>query len=118
MQFGKKEKIVVGIILIFIGLFMLTKQTHIYTGSWGYRGFPQTYGILIVLIILSSIMYIALRKKWIMYAAIASSVGLLISMLMTIRPSFRGSMLDLILVFVPTVLGAGTIIRALIVDEE
>lgn len=101
----KNEKRVVGLIAMAVGAFMFMRQVRVY--SWGWRGADSVPAIIIVLLVLSVILYIAFGKRIIRYAVYALLVTLVISVVLSARMYFSGSLLALVLTLAPIAAGAG-----------
>ena len=89
----KKEKVIAGIILIAIGVFMFFKETRIY--SWS---------------------FLTKKNKMLVYVMAALAAGLLISLILNMRMYFSGSLLSLVLILSPICVGTGLVMDALIRD--
>jgi uncharacterized membrane protein len=111
----KNEKRVVGLISMAVGIFMFLRQTRIY--SWGWRRADSAPAAIIVLLVLSTILYIAFKKKIFQYAIYAFLAALIVAVVLNVRMSFSGSLLTLMLMLVPIAAGAGLCISSA-VDEK
>jgi hypothetical protein len=103
----------VGWVLNIIGLFMLFKMVRV--SSFGFYSFGRvnTSAIVLVLLILSAISVIVSKNKFTMGCLILSLCLLVISLLLGTRLYFEYSTLvDVLLVFVPIVVGTGLIIKS------
>ena len=102
----RTEKLVTGFILVAVGLFMFAKETSIYTTGYLSR-FSTVPAILLVLFVASIVLYIILKRRFVIYVIIAELAGLFVALLLGVRMSFYGSLLSLILIIVPISVGAG-----------
>lgn len=111
----KKEKVIAGIILIAIGVFMFFKETRIYSWSF-YRSASSVPAILIILLMITAVFYVTKKNKMLVYVMAALAAGLLISLILNMRMYFSGSLLSLVLILSPICVGTGLVMDALIRD--
>ena len=116
----KKDKLLlIGAVLIAFGIFMFFKSTRIY--SWGFYRIGNTVstgGILIALTIFDLVFLVATRHraaKILMPILIAMIV---LSIILGTQLSYYGSLLDLFLMLVPAAVGAGLMLRAMMMKPE
>ena len=106
------SKKTVGWILVIIGLFMLFKMVRV--GSFGFfriKGM-STSAIVLVLLILSAIAVVVNKNKLTFGCFVLSLVLLVLSLILGTELYFvYSSLTDILLVFVPIVVGAGLIIK-------
>lgn len=114
---SKRTKIIIGIMLIALGGFMFARETRIYSWSF-YRRASSVPAILVILLMVSAILYIALRDKRIIYIMIALAAGLLVSLIMGMRMYFSGSLLNLALILLPICTGAGVLAGVFINNND
>ena len=116
----KKDKLLlIGSILIAVGIFIFFKSTRIL--SWGfYRiGYNvSTGGILIALTIVDLILLFATRHKAAKIALPILIAMLVLSVILGTHLYFTGSLLDLFLILIPAAVGAGLVLRALLMKPE
>ena len=103
----------VGWILVIVGLFMFFKITTVSSfGFYSFRGY-STSGILLVLIILSAIALVVKNNKYTFWLFMISIILLVVSLILGTHISFIGvSLVDLLMIFVPIIFGAGLIIKS------
>lgn len=114
----KKDRII-GIILTFIGLFMLFKTARV--ASFGFFRFNgvSTSGIILVLMIISGIFLVAKPSKISKATIIVSISMLVLSLILGTNISFYYvSLLDIILILVPLVAGLGLIVKSCIAKNK
>jgi hypothetical protein len=103
----------IGLALVAVGVFMFFKTVRVY--SWGFYRIwndVSTGGIVIALLLLDVVIYVATQNK---IAKIMIPVLLALLVLLLIlgtHLTFVGSLLDLLLMLVPTAIGAGLLLRA------
>ena len=106
------SKKTIGWILVIIGLFMLFKMVRV--GSFGFfriRGM-STSAIVLVLLILSAISVVVNKNKLTFGCFVLSLALLVVSLILGTELYFEySSLTDILLVFVPIVVGTGLIIR-------
>ncbi len=117
---NKKDKLLlIGAVLIAFGIFMFFKSTRIY--SWGFYRIGNTVstgGILIALTIFDLVFLVATRHriaKILMPILIAMIV---LSIILGTQLSYFGSLLDLFLMLIPAAIGAGLVLRAMMMKPE
>ena len=106
------SKKTIGWILVIIGLFMLFKMVRV--GSFGFFriGGMSTSAIVLVLLILSAIAVVVNKNKLTFGCFVLSLVLLVVSLILGTELYFvYSSLTDILLVFVPIVVGTGLIIR-------
>lgn len=111
--------LLVGAALIVFGLFMFFKTTRI--SSWGFYRVGRnisTGGILIALTLFDLVLLVATRHKAtkILLPILISMIVL--SIIMGTQLYYHGSLLDLFLILVPAAVGAGLLLRALLLKPE
>lgn len=111
--------LLVGAALIVFGLFMFFKTTRI--SSWGFYRVGRnisTGGILIALTLFDLILLVATRHKAtkILLPILISMIVL--SIIMGTQLYYHGTLLDLFLILVPAAVGAGLLLRALLLKPE
>ena len=107
------SKKTIGWILVIIGLYMLFRMVRV--GSFGfYRiGGMSTSAIVLVLLILSGIAVVVNKNKFTFGCFVLSLALLVVSLVLGTELYFYYSTLtDILLVFVPIVVGTGLIIRS------
>ena len=116
----KKDKLLlVGVILIVFGIFMFFKSTRVYT--WGFYRIGNTVstgGILIALTLFDLVFLVATKHriaKILMPILIAMIV---LSIVLGTQLSYYGSVLDLFLMLIPAAVGAGLVLRAMMMKAE
>ena len=115
----KEKLLLIGVILIAVGVFMFFKSTRIL--PWGfYRlGYNiSTGGILITLTIVDLILLIATKHKAAKIALPILIAMLVLSVVLGTQLYFTGTLLDLFLILVPAAVGAGLVLRALLMKQE
>ena len=112
----KREKLLlIGAALIAVGLFLFFRSTRIL--SWGfYRLWDSvsTGGILIALMLVDVVLLAATRHKAAKIALPVLIAMLVLSIVLGTHLYFAGSLLDLLLILVPAAVGAGLVLRALL----
>ena len=117
---NKREKLLlIGAALIVFGLFMFFKTTRI--SSWGFYRVGRnisTGGILIALTLFDLVLLVATRHKAtkILLPILISMIVL--SIIMGTQLYYHGTLLDLFLILVPAAVGAGLLLRALLLKPE
>ena len=105
----------IGTGLILIGLFMLFKEVRVSSFGFWRIGIVNTSAIVLVLLILSAIAVVVQRNKITIGCLIASVSMLVLSLILGTRLPFAYmSLIDLLLVFVPIIVGLGLVIREFI----
>jgi len=108
----KKEKII-GIVLILIGLFMLFKSARVH--SFGFYRFGQisTAGIVLVLLVISGVAFVVKQNIITKICLIASVAALALSLILGTQISFMYmSLLDILLILIPIVVGLGLMVKS------
>ncbi|MCR4744738.1 MAG: hypothetical protein K5894_05850 [Lachnospiraceae bacterium] len=103
----------IGWILVIIGLFMLFKMVRVSSFGFFSIGGISTSSIIFVLIILSAIGVVVKGSKF-TYGCLVGSFGLMVlSLILGMRLHFAcSSFTDILLVFVPIVVGIGLVIKS------
>ncbi|SHN48592.1 hypothetical protein SAMN02745247_00095 [Butyrivibrio hungatei DSM 14810] len=102
----------IGWALVCIGLFMLFKMMRITSFGFYSIGRVNTSAIVLVLLILSAIAVVVKKNKFTIGCLIASLVVFVLALMLGTEIYFSYvSLIDVLLVFVPIVLGAGLIIK-------
>ena len=116
----KKDKLMlIGAILIAFGVFIFFKSTRIY--SWGFYRIGNrvsTGGILIALMLLDIVFLFATKHKITKILLPILIAMIVLSIVLGTELSFIGSLLDLFLMLVPAAVGAGLVLRALMMKPE
>ena len=117
---NKKDKLLLaGGILISFGIFMFFKSTRIY--SWGFYRIGNTVstgGILIALTLFDLVFMVATRHKITKILLPIFIAMIVLSIVLGTQLSFIGSLLDLFLMLIPAAVGAGLLLRALLMKRE
>ncbi len=101
----------IGAALIIFGIVMFFKSIHVDLGFFRIWGGVSTGGILIVLLLLDVIIYVATEHK-VAKLMFPILIGLLVLVLILgTHFRFHGSLLDLLLMLIPTAVGAGLLVR-------
>ena len=116
----RKEKLLlIGSVLLAVSLFIFFKSTRIY--SWGFYRIwnsVSTGGILIALTILDLVLLVATQHK-IAKIFLPILIGMIVlSIVLGTQLSFHGSLLDLFLMLIPAAIGAGLMLRSLLMKQE
>lgn len=115
----KNELLLIGTILIAVGIFMFFKSTRIL--SWGFYRIGHslsTGGILIALTLVDLVLLIATKHKAAKIALPILIAMLVLSVVLGTHLYFTGSLLDLFLILVPAAVGAGLVLRALLMKQK
>lgn len=103
----------VGWILVIIGLFMLFKMVRVSSFGFYRIGRVNTSAIILVLLIISAIAAVVNKNKFTIGCLIMSLVLLVVALMLGTNLYFAyASLVDILLVFVPIVAGAGLIIKS------
>ena len=109
----------VGIILILVGLFMLFKEVRVSSFGFWRIGIVNTSAIVLVLLLLSAVALIVKVNKVTKGCMIVSLCMLVLSLILGTHLHFAYmSLLDLLLVFIPIVVGLGLLIREYILQNK
>ena len=112
-------KKIVGVILILIGLFMLFKEVRVSSFGFWHIGVVNTSAIVLVLMLLSAVAVVVKQNKITIGCLIASVCMLVLSLILGTRLHFAYmSLVDLLLVFIPIIIGLGIVIREFIVERK
>lgn len=119
MNNKKNFEFIFGLILIFVGLFMIFKNSYVYGFSFYSIGRVNTGGILIVLLILS-VIFAVIKPSKLSKALIFVILGcMVLSLILGMHIGFKHmSVLDIILMIVPLAVGAGLVIKTLMKKGE
>ena len=103
----------IGWVLVIIGLFMLFKMVRVSSfGFFRFRGI-NTSAIVLVLLILSAIAIVVNKNKFTFGCFVMSLALLVISLILGTELYFDySSLTDILLVFVPVVIGTGLILQS------
>ena len=115
----KDKLLLIGTILIAFGVFMFFKSTRIY--SWGFYRIGNsvsTGGILIALTIFDLVFLVATRHKITLLLLPVFIAMIVLSIVLGTHLSYHGSLLDLFLMLIPAAVGAGLVLRALLMKQE
>lgn len=103
----------IGWILVIIGLFMLFKMVRVSSFGFFRIGRLNTSAIVLVLLILSAIAVVIEKNKFTFGCLILSLAFLVISLVLGTDLYFAySSLTDILLVFVPVVVGTGLILKS------
>ncbi|WP_026498116.1 hypothetical protein [Butyrivibrio sp. WCD2001] len=103
----------VGWILVIIGLFMLFKMVRVSSFGFYRIGRVSTSAIVLVLLIISAIAVIVNKNKFTWGCLVLSLCFLVVSLILGTDLYFAySSLTDILLVFVPIVVGTGLIIKS------
>lgn len=107
-----------GIVLIFVGLFMLFKNTYVTTFGFYSIGRVNTGGVLIVLLILA-VIYAVVRPSTLSRVLIGVLVAaLVVSLLLGMHIGFRYMTLtDVLLILAPLAVGIGLVLRGVFAQD-
>lgn len=116
----KRDKLLlIGAVLIAVGIFMFFKSTRIL--SWGFYRIGHhisTGGILITLTIVDLVLLVATGHKAAKIALPILIAMLVLSVVLGTQLYFTGSLLDLFLILAPAAVGAGLVLRALLLKPQ
>ena len=102
----------IGIGLIVLSIFMLFRSIRVMSIGFLKVGAISTAGILITFIIISAIAFLVRKNKVTIGLLIASFVALVLSIILGTRLYFTFlTLIDLLLIFVPAVVGIALIIK-------
>ena len=117
---NKREKIMlIGAALVAFGIFMFFKTTRIY--SWGFYRIGNsvsTGGILIALTLADLVLLVATRHKATIVLMPVFIAMIVLSIVLGTHLTFIGSLLDLFLMLIPAAVGAGLLIRGLLIKGK
>ena len=117
---NKKDKLLlIGAILIAFGVFMFFKSTRIY--SWGFYRIGNrvsTGGILIALTLFDIVFLFATKHKITKILLPILIAMIVLSIVLGTELYYHGSVLDLFLMLVPATVGAGLVLRAMMMKPE
>ena len=103
----------VGWVLVIIGLFMLFKMVRVTSFGFYRIGRMSTSAIVLVLLVLSAIAVVVKRNKITFAFLILSLIFLVVSLLLGTELHFMYvTLVDILLVLVPTIVGTGLLIRS------
>lgn len=107
------SKKLIGWILVIIGLFMLFKMVRVSSfGFFSFRGI-NTSAIVLVLLIISAIAIVVNKNKFTYGCFVLSLALLVVSLIFGTELYFAySSLTDILLVFVPVVIGTGLILQS------
>ena len=109
----------IGIALSALSIFMLFKSIRIMSVGFFRIGAISTAGILITFIILSAIAFLVKRNKITIGLLIASFVALILSIILGTELYFAYlTLVDLLLIFVPAIIGIALIIKDIIDNKK
>ena len=102
----------IGWVLIIIGLFMLFKMVRVYSFGFYRIGRMSTSAIVLVLLVLSAIAVVVKRNAITIACLILSLILLVLSLILGTQLYFTSvTLTDVLLVFIPTIVGTGILIR-------
>ena len=108
-----------GLGLIFVGFIMLFKMVRVSSFGFYRIGFVDTTAIILVLLILSGIAIVVQRNKITISCMIISLALMVISLLLGTHLYFvYTSLLDILLVFIPVIIGTGLLVREFVAKIE
>ena len=116
---SKDKLLLIGSILIAFGVFMFFKTTRIY--SWGFYRIGNrvsTGGILIALTLFDIVLLFATRHKATKILLPVLIAMIVLSIVLGTELMYHGSLLDLFLMLTPAAVGAGLVLRALMMKPE
>lgn len=103
----------VGWVLVIIGLFMLFKMVRVSSFGFYRIGRVSTSAIVLILLILSAIAVVVNKNKFTVGCLVTSLILLVTALVLGTELYFAySSLTDVLLVFVPVVIGAGLIIKS------
>lgn len=109
----------IGWVLVIIGLFMLFKMVRVYSFGFYRIGRMSTSAIVLVLLVLSAIAVVVKRNKITIGCLILSLVLLVLSLILGTELYFTHvTLVDILLVLVPTIIGTGLLIRNALEKRE
>ena len=107
------SKKTIGWILNIIGLFMLFKMVRVSSFGFYRIGRVSTSAIVLVLLIVSAIAVVVNKNKFTWGCLVASLCLLVLSLILGTQLYFAyASLIDILLVFVPIVIGTGLLVRS------
>ncbi len=109
----------IGLVLVAVGIFMFFKTVRVY--SWGFYRIwndVSTGGIVIALLLLDIVIYVATQNKVAKVMIPVLLAMLVLLLILGTHLTFVGSLLDLLLMLVPTAVGAGLLLRAMLGKES
>ena len=109
----------IGAALVAFGIFMFFKTTRIY--SWGFYRIGNsvsTGGILIALTLADLVLLVATRHKATIVLMPVFIAMIVLSIVLGTHLTFIGSLLDLFLMLIPAAVGAGLLIRGLLIKGK
>ena len=116
---NKNNLRIVGIGLLLVSLFMLFKSARVYSFGFYRFGNVSTSGIILVLMILAGIALVVKPGKITKICLGVTIAMLVLSLILGTNIAFIGiTVLDIILMLVPLVLGVGLIIRSYLIDKK
>lgn len=107
------SKKTVGWILVIIGLFMLFKMVRVSSFRFYCIGRINTSAIILVLLILSAIAVVVNANKITIGCLVGSVALLVLSLILGTSLYFAySSLVDILLVFIPVIVGTGLILKS------
>lgn len=108
----------IGIGLIGLSLFMLFRAIRVMSIGFLRIGAISTSGILITFIILSAIAFLVRQDKLTLGLLIGSFVALVLSIILGTRLYFTYlTLIDLMLIFVPAIIGIALILKDILANK-
>lgn len=108
----------IGIGLIGLSLFMLFRSIRVMSIGFLRIGAISTSGILITFIILSAIAFLVRKDKITLGLLIISFVALVLSIILGTRLYFTYlTLIDLMLIFVPAIIGIALILKDILANK-
>ena len=109
----------IGWVLVVIGLFMLFKMVRVYSFGFYRIGRMSTSAIILVLLVLSAIAVIVKKNKITFGCLIMSLVLLVLSLILGTELHFMYvTLVDILLVLIPTIVGTALLIRCSFEDRK
>ena len=112
-------KKIIGWVLVVIGLFMLFKMVRVTSFGFYRIGRMSTSAIILVLLVLSAIAVIVKKNKITFGCLIMSLVLLVLSLILGTELHFMYvTLVDILLVLIPTIVGTALLIRCSFEDRK
>lgn len=115
MKHNRTFEYVFGIILIFVSLFMIFKNTYVSTLNFYSIGRVNTGAILVILLILSVVFAVVRPSRLSKILLVVILILMVVSRILEMHIGFRPvSVLDVILMVVPLGIGIGFVLKNLL----
>ena len=112
-------KKIIGWVLVVIGLFMLFKMVRVTSFGFYRIGRISTSAIILVLLVLSAIAVIVKKNKITFGCLIMSLILLVLSLILGTELHFMYvTLVDILLVLIPTIVGTAILIRCSFEDKK